>query len=172
MKDPARESLDEQLAKLSRDVVPPRNLWPGIAREIKQPPRAAPWVAFAAAATVICFASGLAWMVLRGRPVSIAAPPPDYAAVFAEPKDSGYVSARSELEQTFRERLALLDIDTRAKIEANLAMIQEARDDIRKALETQPQSAVLEQLLESSWHDEFDLYNDVVRTTQPTMARI
>jgi hypothetical protein len=25
--------------------------------------------------------------------------------------------------------------------------------------------------LESTWHDEFDLYNDVVRGTQPAMLR-
>jgi hypothetical protein len=39
------------------------------------------------------------------------------------------------------------------------------------ALAAQPDSPVLEQLLASALHDEFDLYDDVVRTTQPT-ARI
>jgi hypothetical protein len=167
-----KETLDTELAKLSRDVVPPRNLWPAIARGIAQSPRTAPWLAFAAAAAVICFASGLAWVVLRDRPVSISGPPPDYAAVFADPSDPRYVAARDDLEQTFRERLALLDPNTRTQIESNLAMIRQAREDIRKALTAQPQSPVLEQLLESAWHDEFDLYDDVVRTTQPTLARI
>ena len=68
--------------------------------------------------------------------------------------------------------MLLLDPPTRAKIEANLAVIHKARDDIRKALATDPDSPVLEQLLESAWHDEFDLYDDVIRTTQPTLARI
>ncbi len=167
-----KESLDAELAKLSRDVVPPRNLWPAIARGIAQRPRTAPWFAFAAASTVICFAGALAWVVLRDRQVSISAPPVDYAATFADPKDPRYIAARDELEQTFRERLALLDPNTRMQIESNLAMIQQAREDIRKALTAQPQSPVLEQLLESAWHDEFDLYDDVVRTTQPTLARI
>jgi len=153
-------------------VVPPRNLWPAISREIAQRPRTAPWLAFAAAATVICFAGALAWVVLRDRTVAISAPPVDYAASFADPNDPRYVAARDELEQTFRERLALLDPNTRTQIESNLAMIQQAREDIRKALTAQPQSPVLEQLLESAWHDEFDLYDDVVRTTQPTLARI
>jgi hypothetical protein len=89
-----------------------------------------------------------------------------------EPHDPGYLAARAGLVDTFRERLAMLDPPTRAKIEANLAVIHQARDDIRKALAADPDSPVLEQLLESAWHDEFDLYDDVIRTTQPTLARI
>ena len=89
-----------------------------------------------------------------------------------EPNDAGYLAARADLVETFRERLAMLDPATRAKIEANLAVIHKARDDIRKSLAEDPDSPVLEQLLESAWHDEFDLYDDVIRTTQPTLARI
>ncbi len=74
-------------------------------------------------------------------------------------------------EQTFRERLALLDPDTRAQIEASLAVIHRAHEEIRKGLEAAPENPVLEHLLQSTWHDEFDLYDDVVRTTQPTLAR-
>ena len=61
---------------------------------------------------------------------------------------------------------------TRAKIESSLAVIQKAHEDIRKALAADPQSPVLEQLWESTWHDEFDLYDRVVEATQPTMMRI
>jgi hypothetical protein len=89
-----------------------------------------------------------------------------------EPHDAGYLAARADLLDTFKQRLAMLDPATRAKIEANLAVIHKARDDIRKSLAEDPDSPVLEQLLESAWHDEFDLYDDVIRTTQPTLARI
>jgi hypothetical protein len=89
-----------------------------------------------------------------------------------EPHDPGFIAARAALQETFGQRLAMLDPATRAKIEANLAVIHQAREDIRKALAASPGSPVLEQLLESSWHDEFDLYDDVIRTTQPTLARI
>ena len=78
---------------------------------------------------------------------------------------------RTALQQTFRERLALLDPATRAQIEASLAVIHRAREEIRKALGAAPDNPVLEHLLQSTWHDEFDLYDDVVRTTQPTLAR-
>jgi hypothetical protein len=174
MKDGARGTLDDQLARLSPDIVPPRNLWPGIAREIVRRPRASPAMAFAAAAAVICFAGAVAWVVLHSRPAPIN---PSTATVvaatsFDEPHEAGYVAARDAIEQTFQERLALLDPATRAQIESNLATIRAAREDIRKALAKNPESPVLEQLLESAWHDEFDLYDDVVRTTQPTLARI
>jgi hypothetical protein len=174
MKDSAPATLDEQLAKLASDVVPPRNLWPGIVREILRRPRASPALAFAAAAAVICFAGVLAWLVLHGRPGSSGsgAATAYVRASLAEPTDAGYLATRAALEKTFHERLALLDPATRAQIETSLASIRAAREDIAKALATDPESPVLEQLLESAWHDEFDLYDDVVRTTQPTLARI
>jgi hypothetical protein len=174
MKDGAPTTLDEQLAKLATDIVPARNLWPGIVREILRRPRASPALAFAAAAAVICFAGALAWVVLHSRPGSSGsgAPTSYIGASLAEPRDAGYLATRAALEKTFHERLALLDPATRAQIETSLASIRGAREDIAKALAAHPESPVLEQLLESAWHDEFNLYDDVVRTTQPTLARI
>jgi len=174
MKDGARATLDEQLAKLSPDIVPGRNLWPGIVREIVRRPRPSPTLAFAAAVAVISIAGALAFVVLHGGPVSIGSRPATAhaGASFEEPGEAGYLATRAALEQTFHERLALLDPATRAQIESSLATIHAAREDIRKALVADPESPVLEQLLESAWHDEFDLYDDVVRTTQPTLARI
>jgi hypothetical protein len=172
--DSAPTSLDERLAKLPSDIVPPRNLWPGIVREILRRPRASPALAFAAAAAVICFAGALAWVVLHSRsePGAAGAATAHVGASLAEPRDAGYLATRAELEKIFRERLELLDPTTRAKIETSLASIRAAREDITKALAADPESPVLEQLLESAWHDEFDLYDDVVRTTEPTLARI
>jgi len=173
MKDGAHESLNEQLARLSRDVVPPEKLWPAIVREITRKPRRALPMALAAAAASACLATALTWVVLHGRPAATSRGPATagIAASFEEPRDPGYLAARAALQQTFRERLALLDPGTRTQIEASLAVIRRARDDIRRALAASPESPVLEQLLESTWHDEFDLYDDVVRATQPTLAR-
>ena len=81
------------------------------------------------------------------------------------------MAARDSLELNFRRQLALLDPATRAKIEANLAIIRQAHEDIRKALASDPASPVLEQLWQSTWHDEIDLYEHVVQATQPTMTR-
>jgi hypothetical protein len=90
---------------------------------------------------------------------------------FEEPMNARYVAARDALETSFRQRLALLDPTTRARIEASLAVIRSAHEDIRKALAGDPGSPVLEQLWQSTWHDELDLYDHVVRATQPTMTR-
>jgi hypothetical protein len=174
MKDPARESLDARLAKLPRDIVPARYLWPSIEREIKRQPLRTPQLALAAAAAIaaLMIAGAVVWAVLHSRAATNAAGETNVAMSPDEPHDPGYLAARAGLVDIFRERLAMLDPPTRAKIEANLAVIHQARDDIRKALAADPDSPVLEQLLESAWHDEFDLYDDVIRTTQPTLARI
>jgi hypothetical protein len=173
MNDRQQESLDRLIANLPRDIVPPGSLWPGIAARLSRTRRAPP---MALAAAVAMAAAGLAsfftWAVLESRSVPRVIQTVAAANSFDEPRDPKYVLARDAVEKTFRERLALLEPATRAKIEASLAVIQRAHEDIRKALATDPQSPVLEQLWESTWHDEFDLYDRVVQATQPTMTRI
>jgi hypothetical protein len=192
-----RISLDDELAKLSRDVSPQRDLWPGVVRGIVRTPRSAPrfasapWMAYAATITGLCVAAALVWVMMHGRPpiwasgpatavnhatggspAASTAPAVGFNSSFGEPTDPHYLAARAELERTFNQRLTQLDPATRAKIEGDLVAIRKARDDIRKALAAEPDSPVLEQLLASALHDELDLYDDVVRTTQPTSARI
>jgi hypothetical protein len=177
MNDPLQKSLDERLADLARDIPPPRNLWPGIAGRLRRHPRRTSPMALAAAAGLAgaCLATALTWAVLHGRPASPAAQPAALMAVrpqsFEEPRDPNYVAARASLEVNFRERLAMLDPATRAQIETSLAVIRRAHEDIRKALANDPASPVLEQLWQSTWHDELDLYDHVIRATQPTMTR-
>lgn len=185
MKNEPREPLDAALGKLPRDVTPLRDLWPGIARGVVRTPRstsrlgAGPWMAFAAAAAALGIIAAVLWVVVHGRAAAPGGrladserPSAGVLAAFGEPRDPRYLATRAALEKTFNERLAQLDPGTRAKIQADLGAIRKAREDIRKALVAQPDSPILEQLLQSSLHDEFDLYDDVVRTTQPTLARI
>ena len=175
MNDRQQEELDRLIASLPRDVAPPGNLWPGVAARLSSRPRrvASP---MALAAVVAMAAAGLTsfftWAVLESRSVPRVIQTVSAAGSFDEPRDPKYVLARDSVEKTFRERLALLEPSTRAKIESSLAVIQKAHEDIRKALASDPQSAVLQQLWESTWHDEFDLYDRVVQATQPSMTRI
>jgi hypothetical protein len=172
MNDRQQEALDRLIERLPREVVPPDNLWPGVAARLSSRPRrvASP---MALAAVVAMAAAGLAsfftWAVLESR--SVPRVIQTVSVSFDEPRDPKYVLARDSVEKTFRERLALLEPATRAKIQTSLAVIQKAHEDIRKALAADPQSAVLQQLWESTWHDEFDLYDRVVQATQPTMTR-
>jgi hypothetical protein len=174
MKDLSQKSLDELLAELPRDIVPPRHLWRGISGRLNATPRRTRPLAYALAAGVACacVASALTWAVLHGRP---AAPAPTLvaarAANFDESRNPRYIAARDDLEIDFRERLKLLDPATRTRIEASLEVIRRAHEDIRKALASDPSSPVLEQLWQSTWHDELDLYDHVVQATQPAMTR-
>ncbi len=169
MKDP----LDAMLEKLPRDVAVPRNLWPEIERKIKRGPRSLAAVAFAAS-IALCVLGAVTWAVLRSRPAGVVEPRDAIFRLgsFGEPSDPGYLAARAELEKSFNERLATLEPNTRAKVEANLAIIRRAYEEIRRALDDQPANPVLQHLLDSTLHAEFDLYDNVVRDTQPSMLRI
>ena len=174
MKDGARTTLDEQLAKLSPDIVPPRNL--GLASSARSCAGRAPRrpSLLQRQSAVISIAGAIAWVVLHERAGVDRQPAGDRPCrrELRGAPGGGLSRHPRRAEETFHERLALLDPATRAQIESSLATIHAAREDIRKALAADPESPVLEQLLESAWHDEFDLYDDVVRTTQPTLARI
>jgi hypothetical protein len=174
MNDRQQDSLDRLIANLPRDIVPPGNVWPRVASRLAARPRYAPPMALAAAIAVA--AAGLAslftWAVLKSPSVPRVIQTVAATGSFDEPRDPKYVLARDSVEKTFRDRLALLEPATRAKIESSLALIQRAHEDIRKALAADPQSPVLEQLWQSTWHDEFDLYDRVVQATEPTMIRI
>ena len=67
--------------------------------------------------------------------------------------------------------MALLVPATRDRIEHDMSMILAANADIRQALAADPESAVLNHLLESTWQQEFDLYATVIRATAPTGPR-
>ena len=169
-----RETLDDLLEMMPRNVAPPRVLWPGIAREIVRAPQRGKRFAIAASVAVACLAGSLVWVVLHTpspprRDSTDAAQ--STSESFNEPRDPAYVAARANLERSFRERLATLDPRTRATIESDLALIRRAHEDIRRALADQPANPVLEHLFESTWHDEFDLYDSVVRGTELTTTR-
>ena len=173
MNDDLQRSLDEHLAALPREVAPPPTLWPVIASRLQRRAPRARSLPYAAAAAVIaaCLASALTWTVLRGRATPAVPQRAAIAPTFDPLRDPHYVAARASLELTFRERLAILDPRTRTQIEASLTVIRKAHDDIQKALAGDPASPVLEQLWQSTWRDELDLYEHVVRATQPAMTR-
>ena len=174
MNDHPQNRLDRLIASLPKDITPPANVWPSVAAHLSRKPRHGPPLALAASIAIV--AAGLAglftWAVIQGRSAPRVLQTMAATASFEEPRDPKYLRARESVEKTFHDRLALLDPATRAKIEASLATIQQAHEDIRQALAADPQSPVLEQLWESTWHDEFDLYDRVVQATQPSMIRI
>jgi len=172
-------SLDEQLAALPRSIEPPQDLWPQIEAAIRPGRRSrSPWpLALAASVVVAAVSIMVTWKLVRAPAVpplasNTAAPTqPATAVSFALPQQAAYLAARAGLEQVFRERLKLLRPDTRAKIEANLAIIRTANDSIRQALEADPSSPLLLQQLQSTQQQEVDLYSNVARNTDPAIGR-
>ena len=169
-----RSPLDRLLEELPRAAMPRRDLWPGIAAGIgRGTRRARSWyVAVVSAAAAACLATLFTWAVMQRNSVPrVIQAAAARGGAFDEPRDPRFVLARNSLEKTYTERLALLKPETRAKIETSLAVIRKAHEDIRQALIADPQSVALEQMLQSTWHDEFDLYESVVQATQPTQSR-
>jgi hypothetical protein len=173
------KSLDEQLAALPRDIDPPRNLWPQIEAAIQPARRSQPrWpLALAASVAIAAVSVMVTWKLLRAPalpPSALNGPQatqPVTSVSFALPQQASYVQARAQLEQVFRQRLDLLQPATRAKIEANLAIIRDANDNIRRALEADPASPLLLQQLQSTQRQEVDLYTNVARNTDPAIGR-
>ena len=174
MNHPDDVSLDQQLAKLSRELAPPRDLWPQIeSRLSQQAGRSGPlWQALAAAIACACIASALTWAIMHRQASPSGPSVVSRAPSFEEPTNPRYMAARASLEATFAQRLTQLDPNTRTKIEASLKIIRQAHEDIRQELLQHPESPVLEQLWLSTWHEELDLYDNVVQATEPTLLRI
>jgi len=169
--------LDARLAALPRDLPPARDLWPGIDAAVTHstgPRRRWP---FALAAGLAVATLGVVLGVRLARdvpPAPVALGPSDNVLVVSRLKsteDADYLATRASLEKTYRERIALLAPDTRARIEEDLALIQHAHEDIRNALARDPGSRVLLQLLESTTEQEFSLYSTVGRNTEPFAPR-
>jgi len=183
--DPAGNSkLEARLAALPCDLPPARDLWAGIAASIaaEEAQPAVAWrrwpLALAAGVAVAVVAGLIGWQTRREAAPAATLPTPAVAgsealrqASFAIPQGDHYLAARAELEASYRERLQLLAPATRARIEQDLAAIREANEDIRHALADDPQSPVLNRLLESTWQQEFDLYATVARSTEPAVPR-
>ena len=165
MKVDTQKSLDDLLAQLPRDLAPPRNLWRGISRRMDQNPRRVRPLVYAAAASVIgaCVASAITWAVLHGQPAAPAAQLAAHPPAFDEPRNPSYVAARDDLELNFRERLSRLDPATRGAESRPVWQSFAARTKI--SARRSPailQAQLLEQLWQSTWHDELDLYDHVV----------
>jgi hypothetical protein len=172
------KSLDEQLADLPRSIEPPPHIWPQVEAAIRPAGRSrSPWpLALAASAVVAAVSVMVTWKLLRAPSLpaamtGAALTQPVTAVSFALPQQAAYVQGRAQLERVFRERLTLLQPDTRAKIEANLTIIRNANDSIRQALEADPASPLLLQQLESTQRQELDLYTNVARNADPAIGR-
>lgn len=175
---PRDEPPDPLLARASdlpKEVAPPRDLWPGIAARIAEPParrrtRAFGWPAALAAAVLVASVSALLTWSLMGD----QAPPPVAATSAAGtalvPVNYGTrsgltaaeIAARDELYARFQGKFAGLKPETRQTILRNIAVIQSAANEIDAALAQDPGSGMLNDLLVGAYKRELQLYSMVV----------
>lgn len=116
------------LERLPRRRMPERDLWPGIESRLS-PRRRSRWplVEFALAASLVAglaavFTLGLRDAALPGAGLDVAAAP------------------------------SQLTDDSRAIVQANLSMVEQAERELRKAMKQDPESASLRSLLQSAEH--------------------
>jgi hypothetical protein len=185
------EKLDRLLAGVRREVPPSADLWASIAAQL-EPRAAAPrprrtWLhALAAGVAVVALTAVVTWQIASRPAPQVATTTTEagrlqgteragddsqalLAAAFEAPEDERYRATRVALERTFRERLDLLAPETRQRIEQNLEIIRQANAEIRQALAADPGSPLLQQLLESTWQQEIELYTTVSRNTEPAV---
>ncbi|HUP90875.1 MAG TPA: hypothetical protein VM074_01400 [Solimonas sp.] len=133
------------------DVAPERDLWPGIAARLPQRrPRAVTFARYAVAAMLVL---GLGLALVSRVQQQLAPAVPAVAAVQAP---GAAVVAQAEGEPMRGENRAL--------VKANLQIVTGAEQQLRLALETDPDSASLRRLLASTLAQRQDLRRLLSRT--------
>ena len=184
MTDRHEERFMADAAKLATEIAPERDLWPDIEAEITRPvPRAGvPWYAQAAAVVALVGASSFITYTLTKAPdpAGQIVPPITASTTF----DTEFASFGQEimLPASFEaERIGLaaeLDIalddlspEVRAEVEENLAVIRNAVDEISAALESEPNNALLQEMLADAYRKELAVMRHVGGLARSATAR-
>ncbi|NIA27466.1 MAG: hypothetical protein GWP02_05365 [Desulfobulbaceae bacterium] len=177
--DERNDTLIAAASRLSTDISPEQDLWPGIGESIAQPRRRGWMPMFAQAAVVVLLigaSSGLTYFVTKSQqqPVHEIAP----ELLFERASFGGrytlgldYQDAHSDLAAQLEDELLRLSPEARADVEKNLAIIRSAIGDINAALEGEPESALLQELLLNTYREELSLMQRVGGLAQRVMSR-
>lgn len=179
MTDIIDDKLLQAAAQLDREISPQRDLWPGIAQAMHTPQRRgwAPMFAQAAAVVLLVGASSaITYVAVREPQPQVAQIAPALVferASFGSNHELGdeFVDARNALVAEMNVELEKLVPTTRAEVEANLELIQEAIYEINQALEQEPDNTLLQQQLLSAYREELTLLRRVSGLTRDIMMR-
>ena len=171
---------------LPRSVTPPRDLWPGIAREIERTQawswtRIAAWQpVLAVAATVVVALAAVFFGSGGPAPVHTVAIPspgtePGYrlqpAAVTMDPglmaMEEDYQDAANALLAALQERRGEIEPETLATVESNLAVIDRALAEVHRALEQDPNRPELGRMLASTHRKRVEVLRQMVKLSTP-----
>lgn len=154
----AAEPERSDAGALPRSVEPAADLWPGIRGRLRPRGSRAPrvtvpaWGLAAAAVLLIALSSSATlWWLRRSAP-----PPAVRSADAVASIELDYASAATELGAALVQARTRLAPATVATIERNLAVIDSALAESRRALAGDPGNAALEYLVLASWRQKVD----------------
>ena len=173
------DKLIAEASKLSTEISPERDLWPGIEQAIRVPQRSRWTPRFAQAAAVVLLvgaSSMITWMATKDQARIIEVVPADL--VFEQASFGGryalgvgYQEAHRDLQAQLDAELVRLSPDARKEVEENLAMIRGAIGQINKALADEPDNPLLQELLLQTYREELAMMQRVGGLTQHVMSR-
>ena len=190
MNETDNKDFDDELmaaaAKLATEVTPEKDLWPGIEQAISQPAKHgrtvwnSVWAQAAAVLLLVGGSSGLTYLAMTGGTETSPVVAEGTALVFQPVSGSfgsmyhlgvDYQDARRSLAAKVDNELSRLTPEERAEVEKNIAVIRAAIEDINKALAEEPDNALLQKLLLSTYREELDLMIRVDGITSAAMRR-
>jgi hypothetical protein len=190
-----RDPLDQALGSLPREVQPSPEVWNSIQAQLadsspvtrhSSPFASMPWGRMAAGFLLIVASSVVTYVVtqqsaqeriLQAQQSAAAqiqqAPAVAVSQVSFGGSDLGaeYLRTRKALDAEFRRQIALLPPVTRARLERNLADLRRASSEISATLAENPNNALLQELLLSSYQNELNLLRSVTTLAAPAMTQ-
>jgi hypothetical protein len=178
-----KQSFDDKLMEAARslgtEVTPERDLWPEIENAIRRPARNRWNTLFAQAAAVVLLvgaSSGLTYLVMS-KNAPYTQPVPSglnfEQASFGDDYLLGpdYQDARNSLRAQFDEKLESLSPEAKAEIVKDIDAIRSVIEEINRALSNDPDNALLQELLLSTYQEELSLMMKVDDVTTAAMYR-
>ncbi len=173
------DTLIAAASRLSTEISPKQDLWPGIENSIAQPRRRGWMPMFAQAAVVVLLigaSSGVTYFATKSQQQPIQEITPELLferASFGGRYTLGldYQDAHSDLAAQLEDELLRVSPEVRADVERNLVIIRSAIGDINAALEGEPENALLQELLLNTYREELSLMQRVGGLTQRVMLR-
>lgn len=173
------DRLMEAAGRLSKEIGPERDLWPGIAEAIATPApkRWTPMFAQAAAVVLLVGASSaVTYMTMKDNmgPAVIASPDMIFEqASFGNRYylGPGFQDARNTLVADLEVELERLSPEAREDIATNLMLIHNAIAEINEALEKEPENILLQERLLNTYREELALLRRVSSLTRNVMLR-
>ena len=180
------DNLTAAARRLSTDISPGRDLWPGIAEAIAKPAPRRSWVPFdgrtpmfaqaAAVLLLIGASSSLTYVIVKEQQPQFVPVPTDM--IFEQTSFAnryslgpGFQEARAALVRDLEIELARLSPESRVNVETNLKLIHDAITELNDVLEHEPDNILLQEQLLRAYREELALLHRVSGLTRNIMMR-